>query len=628
MSKVIVDPITRIEGHLHIETDVDHDGTITGAYSSGTMFRGIETILQGRDPRDAWAFTQRICGVCTIVHAMASIRAVENALHYPIPKNARLIRNILSGVQMVQDQVVHFYQLTSPDWMDVVSAYGADPAKAASLQQCMSTWENNSTEYFTTIQGALKKFVDAGQLGIFGNAYWGHPAYKLPPELNLILFAHYLEALDWQRKMVKIHAIFGGKNPHPQFVIGGIPGALSSGIDPISGKFGLVNGNTATDKNRLNLIDSTITAMNDFVNRVHLPDILAVARFYPEWFTLGDGLGNLLSFGDYPQDDNPSWGRTLPKLAVPRGTILWPRDHQGNRLEFKQFRLSDAVYPVDLNKTNEIQEFVSSSWLDYQKVGKTQRYHDGGGLHPYEGETTPNYTGPTQAYAPHTPICEGGEPLYNPARGPEYSWLKTPRWKGNAMEVGPLARVMLMYAKGDAAAVELVNQSLMQIKQPLSGMFSTFGRLLAEGLDTKLIGDMTRTWFNELVTHINSNAPDAHETHNADLFDPSTWPTEASGVGYTEAPRGALGHWVTIKNGLIENYQCVVPTTWNAAPRDPDGHPSAYEAALQDGKHKLAIQDQPLEILRTIHSFNPCMACAVHVINTEEQETLRVTVEE
>ncbi len=614
MSKVIVDPVTRIEGHLHIETDVSLDGTITGAFSSGTMFRGIETILQGRDPRDAWAFTQRICGVCTIVHAMASIRAVEDALHYPIPKNARLIRNILSGVQMVQDQVVHFYQLTSPDWMDVVSALSADATEASNLQKCMSTWENNSPAYFQGIKDTLANFVSGGQLGIFGNAYWGHPAYKLPPELNLILFAHYLEALDWQRKMVKIHAILGGRNPHPNFVIGGTPGAISS----VNGV--LENGHTATDQNRLNLIDSTITSLNDFVNRVHLPDMVAVARFYPEWFTLGEGLGNFLSFGDHPQDDNPSWGPIQPKLAVPRGALIWPRVN-GVRLAFKQFRLSDAVQPVDLNDPTQIQEFVSSSWLDYQKVGKTQTYAQGGGLHPYEGETTPLYTGPTEAYPPHTSVCAGN----TLSERAQYSWLKTPRWKGNPMEVGPLARVMLMYANGDAAAVELVNQSLAQIKQPLSGMFSTFGRLLAEGLDTKLIGDMTRTWFTELKQNIASGDL---ETHNADLFDPSTWPATASGVGYTEAPRGALGHWVKIKNGLIENYQCVVPTTWNAAPRDPDGVPSAYEAALQDGKHKLAIQDQPLEILRTIHSFNPCMACAVHVINTEEQEALRVRVEE
>lgn len=611
MSKVIVDPITRIEGHLHIETDVDANGVITGAYSSGTMFRGIETILQDRDPRDAWAFTQRICGVCTIVHAMASIRAVENALHYEIPKNARLIRNILSGVQMVQDQVVHFYQLTSPDWMDVTSALKANPTEASNLQKCLSSWGKNSPGYFSDVKTRLSNFVGAGQLGIFGNAYWGHPAYKLPPELNLILFAHYLEALDWQRRVVKIHAIFGGRNPHPNFVIGGVPCAISTDA---SGRPTL--GNTATDQNGLNLIAQTIADMNDFVNKVHLPDLLAVARFYPEWFTLGEGLGNMLSFGDYPQDERPSWGATPPTLAIPRGAILWPRDARGQRLPLSKFRLADRVYPVDLNNPNEIQEFVAHSWLDYP-AGKRI------GLHPYEGETLPDYTGPTEAYAPHKAVCEGGQLLYDPTRGPEYSWLKTPRWKGNAMEVGPLARVMVLYAGGHAATQDLVNSSLASIKQPLSAMFSTMGRLLAEGLDTQIIGGMTKTWFDELKANINGGDL---ATHNAALFEPGTWPAETSGVGYTEAPRGALGHWVKIKNGKIANYQCVVPTTWNAAPRDPAGKPSAYEAALQDGKHKLALPDQPLEILRTIHSFNPCMACAVHVVDTQSQETLRVQV--
>ena len=617
MSTVIVDPITRIEGHLHIETEVDESGTITGAYSSGTMFRGIEQILQGRDPRDAWAFTQRICGVCTTVHAMASIRAVENALKYPIPTNARLIRNIITAVQTVQDQVVHFYQLTSPDWMDVTSALEANAAEASSLQKCLSDWHNNSPGYFRDVKAKLAKFVAGGQLGIFGNAYWGHPAYKLPPELNLILFAHYLEALGWQRRMVKVHSIFGGRNPHPNFVIGGTPCAISTDS---SGNF--TSGNTppdqdgtATDQDALDLISGIIGEMSAFVSKVHLPDLLAVARFYPEWFTLGEGLGNFLSFGDFPQDDNPSWGAKPPELAIPSGAILWPRKGD-QRVPFGEFRLSDAVKPIDLNNPDEIQEFVAHSWLDY-KDGKTA------GLHPFDGETTPAYTGPTEPYAPHRPLCDGGQLLYDPSRSDEYSWLKTPRWKGNAMEVGPLARVMLMYAQGDANTHGLVNQALAQLKQPLSAMFSTMGRLLAEGLDTKITSDMIKGWFDQLVNNIKTGE---FATHNPDLFDPSSWPSEASGVGYTEAPRGALGHWVKIKNGKIANYQCVVPTTWNAGPRDHLGQPSAYEAALQDGKHKLAIADWPLEILRTIHSFNPCMACAVHVIDTRQKKTVRVRV--
>ncbi len=610
-SKVIVDPITRIEGHLHMETDVDDNGLITGAYSSGTMFRGIEEILKDRDPRDAWAFTQRICGVCTIIHSVASIRAVEDALHYRIPRNARLIRNILSGAQLVQDSVVHFYQLTSPDWMDVTSALKADPARAADLQKCMSDWGNNSEGYFKTKQSTLANFVSAGQLGIFGNAYWGHPAYKLPPELNLILFAHYLEALEWQRRMVKIHAIFGGRNPHPNFLVGGTPCAIST-----DGNGNRVIGNTATDQNRLELIGSLLRDMNEFVSKVHAPDLLAIARLYPDWFTRGEGLGNFLSFGDYPQDDNGSWDSTPPRLAIPRGAFLWPKDGNGQRLPFNKFRLVDHIYPVDLKDPNEIQEFVAHTWLNYQ----------GGrdlGLHPFEGETTPRYTGPKEAYAPHKPLCEGGQLLYDQNRAREYSWLKTPRWKNNAMEVGRLARIINLYANEDAHTQSLLNQALAHVKQPLSAMFSTMGRMLAEGLDTQITGAMTQNWFDELVKNIEGGD---FATHNPELFDPSTWPDEASGVGYTEAPRGALGHWVKIKNGKIASYQCVVPTTWNASPRDPDGNSSAYEAALQDGQHQLAIVDQPLEILRTIHSFDPCMACAVHVMDTRGQERLRVKV--
>jgi hydrogenase large subunit len=476
----------------------------------------------------------------------------------------------------------------------------------------MSDWGNNSPGYFGEIKSALSNFVSAGQLGIFGNAYWGHPAYKLPPELNLILFAHYLEALDWQRRMVKIHALFGGRNPHPNFVIGGTPCAISADATGV-----LADGNTTTDPKGLDLIRTTLRDMQDFVSKVHLPDLLAVARLYPDWFTRGEGLGNFLTFGDFPQDDNGSWDPAPPRLAIPKGAILWPRDARGRRLPMKQFRLADHVYPVDLKNKDEIQEFVGHTWLDYQ-AGKSA------GLHPFDGETVPNYTGPKEAYAPRKPLCEGGQTLYDPSRAPEYSWLKTPRWNGKAMEVGALARIAMLYATDDANTQGLVNDSLAQLKQPLSALFSTMGRLLAEGLDTRIVSLMTKDWYDELVRNIKGGDL---ATHNPALFDPSTWPSTASGVGFTEAPRGALGHWVKIENGKIANYQTVVPTTWNAAPRDPSGQPSAYEAALQDGQHKLAVADQPLEILRTIHSFNPCMACAVHVIDTTRNESLRVTVQ-
>jgi hydrogenase large subunit len=602
MSTVIVDPVTRIEGHLRIETEVDAAGTITRAWSSGTMFRGIETILQGRDPRDAWAITQRICGVCTVVHSMASIRAVENALGYAIPTNARLIRNIMSASQLVHDQVVHFYQLTSPDWMDVTSALQADPVKTSNLQNCQSDWANNSPEYFGAVKNRLAAFVNSGQLGIFAGAYWGHPAYKLPPEMNLMLFAHYLEALAWQRSVIRINTVFGGRNPHPNFVVGGTPGAISA-VPGTSG-FTLTNGRTATDPANLELVRTLIQDMRNFVDKVHLPDMIAMARFYPEWFTRGDGLGNFLTFGDYPLDDTLN----STNLFVPRGAMIWPRDSGGQRLPLSAFRLADAVQPVDVNRLDEVQEFVAHTWLEYG-AGKNA------GLHPYSGETTPAYTGPTTGYAPHVP---GGAIL---SAGNEYSWLKAPRWKGNAMEVGPLARILMLYAKGHTPTQDAVNGSLAALKQPLGAMFSTMGRLLAEAIDTKIIGDRMAGWFDELMANISRGDL---RTHNPALFDPATWPAEVKGFGYTEAPRGALGHWVTIRGGRIANYQCVVPTTWNAAPRDEKGNPSPYEAALPG--HSLAVPDQPLEILRTVHSFNPCMACAVHLMSPEGEETLRVQV--
>ncbi|HEX9179954.1 MAG TPA: nickel-dependent hydrogenase large subunit, partial [Burkholderiales bacterium] len=396
--------------------------------------------------------------------------------------------------------------------------------------------------------------------------------------------------------------VFGGRNPHPNFVVGGTPGAISA--VPGTGGYTLTNGRTATDPANLELVRTLIQDMRNFVDKVHLPDMIAMARFYPEWFTRGDGLGNFLTFGDYPEDDTLN----STNLFVPRGAVVWPRDSAGQRLPLSAFRLADVVQPVDINRLDEVQEFVAHTWLAYG-AGKNA------GLHPYDGETTPAYTGPTTGYAPHVP---NGAIL---SAGNEYSWLKAPRWKGNAMEVGPLARILMLYAKGHAPTQDAVNGSLAALKQPLGAMFSTMGRLLAEAIDTKIIGDRMAGWYDELMANI---ARGDLRTHNPALFDPGSWPAEVKGFGYTEAPRGALGHWVTIRGGKIANYQCVVPTTWNAAPRDDKGNPSPYEAALPG--HTLAVPDQPLEILRTVHSFNPCMACAVHVMSPEGEETLRVQV--
>jgi hydrogenase large subunit len=569
--RIVVDPVTRIEGHLRIEAQMDGD-RIAQAYSAGTMVRGIEIILRGRDPRDAWAFAQRICGVCTLVHGLASIRSVENALNYPIPPNAQLIRNLMSGAQYVHDHVMHFYHLHALDWVDVVSALSADPAATSTLAQSLSNYPKSSPGYFSDMQKKLKTFVEGGQLGIFANGYWGHPAYKLPPEANLMAVAHYLEALAWQRDVAKLHAIFGGKNPHPNFVVGGV-------ACPID-----LNSDSAINSKRLSQVQDIINKMQVFVDQVYIPDLLAIAGFYKDWGARGEGLGNFLTYGDFPATgmDDPS------SFLIPSGAIL-NRD-------------LTTIHDVNMNAADEIQEYVARSWYDYDG-GKDE------GLHPYEGETNLNYSGPTPPYE----MLDVEQ---------SYSWLKSPRWKGHAMEVGPLARVLMLYASGNAQAQELVNMTLSKLDVPVDALFSTLGRTAARGLETKIIGDMMQTWYNNLVANIKAGDT---KTHNEGFWNPSTWPQQARGVGFMEAPRGALAHWIVIEDGIIKNYQAVVPSTWNAGPRDQNGQPGAYEAALQDN-HTLVDPQQPIEILRTIHSFDPCIACAVHVTDPEGEELIKVKV--
>ena len=576
--RVVVDPITRIEGHLRIEAQMD--GTrIDQAYSSGTMVRGIELILQGRDPRDAWAFAQRICGVCTLVHGIASVRAVEDALNYPIPANAQLVRNLMIAAQFVHDHVMHFYHLHALDWVDVVSALEADPKATSELAQSLSKWSKASPGYFADMKKKLKGFVEAGQLGIFAKAYWGHPAYKLPPEANLMAVSHYLEALEWQRDVVKLHAIFGGKNPHPMFLVGGVP-------NPID-----LNSDSAVNAAQLATIQNVIDRMRRFVDQVYVPDTIAIASFYKDWFERGEGLGNFLVVGDFPSakpgtdlNDPSSWW-------IPPGAIL-DRD-------------LSTLHEIDVRDPEQLQEFVAHSWYDYEG-GKTE------GLHPWDGETQLDYKG---RGGPDTPYRQ-----LNVDDG--YSWMKSPRWRGKAMEVGPLARVLVLYAKGDAATRELVDSTLATLGAGKGALFSTLGRTAARTLETKLIADKMQDWYDDLIANIRAGET---RTFNETLWEPSSWPKQARGVGFTEAPRGALAHYVVIKDEKIDNYQAVVPSTWNAGPRDAQNQPGAYEAALQDN-HDLHDPEQPVEILRTVHSFDPCIACAVHLTNEDGEEMLKVKV--
>ena len=577
MSTIVVDPVTRIEGHLRIEAEFD-GSVITRASSSGTMVRGIEIILKGRDPRNAWAFAQRICGVCTLVHGIASVRAVEDALKISIPPNAQLIRNLMIGAQYVHDHVMHFYHLHALDWVDVVSALKADPKATSALAQSISTYARSSPGYFADVQGRVKKLVESGQLGIFANAYWGSSLYKLPPEANLMAVAHYLDALAWQRQVAQLMTIFGGKNPHPNFLVGGAPSAISV-------HSGAGTGSTAVNAVGLQQVAQIIAQKREFVDQVYVPDTLAIASFYKDWFKTGEGTGNFMTYGDFPATGDPA----SKNLMVPRGAILG-RD------------LSHVHEDVDLNAEADIQEFVAHSWYDY-RGGKDA------GLHPYQGETELNYSGPQPPYQ-------------NLDTSAAYSWIKSPRWKGHAMEVGPLARVLMLYASGHEPTKELANKALAQLDLPLEALFSTMGRTAARTLECKIFADAMPQWYDALMANIKSGDV---RTFNETLWEPSTWPSHARGVGFMEAPRGALGHWIVIDDGRISNYQAVVPSTWNAGPRDAAGVEGPYEAALKG--QSIKDPKQPLEILRTIHSFDPCLACAVHVVDPDGEELIRVRVQ-
>jgi hydrogenase large subunit len=574
---IVVDPVTRIEGHLRIEAEFD-GSRITRASSSGTMVRGIEIILKGRDPRNAWAFAQRICGVCTLVHGIASVRAVEHALNISIPANAQLIRNLMIGTQFVHDHVMHFYHLHALDWVDVVSALKADPKATSALAQSISSYARSSPGYFADAQERIKKLVESGQLGIFANAYWGNPLYKLPPEANLMAVAHYLDALAWQRQVVQLQTIFGGKNPHPNVLVGGVPSAIS--VHSGSG-----TATTAVNEVGLQKVTQIIEQMQSFVDEVYVPDTLAIASFYKDWFKTGEGLGNFMTYGDFP-----ATGSQDPKtFLVPRGAILG-RD------------LSHINEGIDLNAETDIQEFVAHSWYDYGGGKDT-------GLHPYRGETQLSYSGPQPPYQ-------------NLDTSASYSWIKSPRWKGHAMEVGPLARVLMLYAGGHEPTKDLAHKALAQLDLPPEALFSTMGRTAARALECKILADAMPQWYGNLMANIKAgDVRTFNETH----WEPSTWPSHAQGVGFMEAPRGALGHWIIIDDGKITNYQAVVPSTWNAGPRDAAGVEGPYEAALKG--QTVLDPKQPLEILRTIHSFDPCLACAVHVVDPDGEELIRVRIQ-
>ncbi len=601
--RIVVDPVTRIEGHMRCEVNLDANNVIRNAVSTGTMWRGLEVILKGRDPRDAWAFVERICGVCTGCHALTSVRAVEDALKITIPKNAYLIREMMAKTLQVHDHAVHFYHLHALDWVDVVSALKADPKKTSELQQTVSPQHPlSSPGYFRDIQNRLKRFVESGQLGPFSNGYWGNKAYVLPPEANLMAVTHYLEALDLQKEWVKVHTIFGGKNPHPNYLVGGVPCAINIDGDLAAG--------APINMERLNFVQRLIEDMITFNNNVYVPDILAVGTIYKQagWL-YGGGLSatNVADYGTYEKIMGDSRTQQLPG-----GVIL-----NGNWNE---------IHPIDPRDPEQVQEFVNHSWYKYADEKK--------GLHPWDGVTEPNYVLGKNTKGTTTNIKELDESA-------KYSWIKSPRWRGHAVEVGPLSRYILGYAhamqgnKYCQRVKEQVDYSAQVINTAFPKALglpttnytakqllpTTIGRTLARALESQYCAESMMEDYKELVANIKNGDS---STANVEKWDPSTWPKEAKGVGTVAAPRGMLGHWIKIKDGKIENYQCVVPTTWNGSPRDTKGQIGAFEASLMNTP--MANPEQPLEILRTLHSFDPCLACSTHVMSEDGQEMATVKV--
>ena len=586
--RVVVDPVTRIEGHMRCEVNVDENNVIRNAVSTGTMWRGLEVILKGRDPRDAWAFVERICGVCTGCHALASVRAVEDALGIEIPYNAFLIREMMARTLQIHDHIVHFYHLHALDWVNPINALKADPVATSELQKAVSPRHAKSSPgYFKDIQTRIKKFVESGQLGIFKNGYWDNPAYKLPPEADLMAVTHYLEALDFQKEVVKIHTVFGGRNPHPNYLVGGMPCAINMDDDMSAG--------APLNMERLNFVLARIQEAQEFVKNVYLPDVIAIASLYKDWMYGGGIAGQaVMDYGAYPLAPGDKSTDQLPGGAIINGN--W-----------------NEVHPVDPRDPEQIQEFVAHSWYSYPDETK--------GLHPWDGITDPNFDlGNAKGTKTHIEAVD---------ENAKYSWIKSPRWRGHAVEVGPLARYILGYVQGVEYIKEQLDSSLARFNQ-LAGtditdlkkfLPSTIGRTLARALEAEHCADMMHDDWQRLIKNIKNGDL---ATANMDKWDPSTWPKEAKGVGLVAAPRGSLGHWIVIKDGKIENYQAVVPSTWNGSPRDPMGNIGAFEASLLNTP--MERPDEPVEILRTLHSFDPCLACSTHVMSEDGEDLAKVTV--
>ena len=628
MKHVVVDPITRIEGHLRVEIQVDEaSGKVTDAISSGTAWRGLELVMNDRDPRDAWAYIQRICGVCTSSHALGCLRAVEDAFGITIPKNAHYIRNIIAASLGHQDHIIHFYHLHALDWVSPLEALKADPAATAALQNTvLSTYRLpfrgpagldteayphdvpvSNPDYYAAIQAKVKKIVESGQLGIFSAQWWDHPDYQmLPPEVHLMAVSHYLEMLDKQADLVVPHVVFGGKNPHPHYVLGGMPCSIS-----------MEDGNAPINAARLAIVDRSINQARHMMNDYYLPDVLAIGHLYVQkGYTSGGGLAKkrVLAFGMFPEEpfSGASNGDFFKNLLVRCNGVV--EDFASGVMNAKVYDFTEK----DLTEADGVAESVEHGWYEY-KGG------DDKALHPWEGETTPHYTEPKEGTKTEwKALNEQGK----------YSWLKTPKWRGKLCEVGPLARYIVLYTKAkqgllgeltwaEKMIVDQIDAVTKLLNVPVEAWLpSTVGRTAARALDAQLQAEVSKYFFDKLVANIKSGDT---KVANTEKWEPSTWPKEAKGVGLYEAPRGALSHWAVIKDGKITNYQAVVPTTWNACPRDDaEGH-GAYEMSMMDTPVKVA--DKPLEIVKAVRSFDPCMACSTHLFNAKGEKIRVVTTD-
>ncbi len=625
MARIAVDPVTRIEGHLRVEVEVNGAGQVSDAVSSGTAWRGLELVMKDRDPRDAWAYIQRICGVCTTAHALASVRAVEDALGIRIPKNANYIRNIMAATLTVQDHIVHFYHLHALDWVSPVEALSADATATANLQNAIlnayrvpltgPTATNTEAyphdfpaatpAYFESIKAKVKQIVDSGQLGIFAAQWWDHPDYKiLPPEVHLLAVAHYLEMLDKQRELVTPHVVFGGKNPHPHYVVGGMPCSIS-----------LTDGNAPVNTARLAIVDRAINMGRTLVNNYYLPDLIAIGNLYVKAGKVdGGGMAKtcVLGFGAYPLEDysRTSDGGFFKNLLIRCNGVV---ENFGQGIANAVF---SEVNENDLTAPDTFTEGVEHAWYEYDKPGD---------LHPWQGETKHKFTGPKEG----TPTM--WETLDEQGK---YSWLKTPKWKGKLCEVGPLARYIIIYVKAAKGllpeptwAEKMMLDQIAAVSNVLGVPAETWlptmvGRTAARALDCQLNAEINKFFFDKLIANIKSGDT---QVANTEKWAIETWPKECAGVGLYEAPRGALSHWIKIKDGKTDNYQCIVPTTWNACPRDDKAGHGAYEMAMMDTH--VAVPDKPLEIVKVIRSFDPCMACATHMYNAQGEKIRVVTTD-